>query len=627
MKSYSLRKSKKILIGVYLLWRKKRKKLLSAQSKEIQSDLLALQESIQKKSKDNASYLAHKCIDYAGGILKKRRFEQIKDFILALIVALFFALLIRQMWFELYEIPTGSMRPTLKEKDRLIVSKTDFGINFPFTTKHLYFDPTLVLRNGIIVFTVENMDVRDPDTMYFWVFPGKKQYVKRMMGAPGDTIYFYGGQIYAINEEGKDVSSKYQLPELTKIDHIPFIHFDGNVSVDEPFRSEGDNAYRMTIIHQMNEPIARLTMIGNNRFEGEMLYTPQIHNRNAPPVRNYSDLWGIGNFAKARIIRRDEIKKFAQRNNIELGDATFFIELKHHPDFKQIELCRDFAGRVRPQFALHTSIIPLDDKHMKALFDNMYTARFVVKNGYARQYRLGGNRNTATHYLTRFEGVPDGTYEFYYGSGYEIKWGGVARKLPPHHPLMQMRDERVRKLFNYGIDFDRRFAMSSQFITNRFAYFRDGDLYLLGAPIYKKNDPALIQFTYGEKERQAQANPQNPYIGFLDEGPPLNAEGKLDTKKIQQFGLLIPPKSYLALGDNFAMSSDSRDFGFVPEGNLRGGPSFIFWPPGQRFGRPNEPIHPWLTIPNVVIWVVGIVGLFSWYVVHRRHHSLPLKDL
>jgi len=109
-----------------------------------------------------------------------------------IVFALLVAVLIRTMWFELYTIPTGSMRPTLKEQDFLVVSKTDYGINVPLQAAHFYFDPTLVQRGSIIVFNGENMDIEDADTTYFYLFPGKKQFVKRLIGKPGDSLYFYG---------------------------------------------------------------------------------------------------------------------------------------------------------------------------------------------------------------------------------------------------------------------------------------------------------------------------------------------------------------------------------------------------------------------------------------------------
>ena len=68
----------------------------------------------------------------------------------------------------------------------------------------------------LLVFTGENMDIRDVDTMYFYIFPGKKQYVKRLMGKPGDLLYFYGGEIYGIDGDGKDITSELQIEQLDK---------------------------------------------------------------------------------------------------------------------------------------------------------------------------------------------------------------------------------------------------------------------------------------------------------------------------------------------------------------------------------------------------------------------------
>ena len=626
MKTYSLKKSKKVLLGVYHLWRRKRKRLLPAQVTEIQNDLRGLQDEILKKNREGAEYLAMKCEDYGSGILKKGTFEQIRDFILALVFALAVALIIRQMWFELYEIPTGSMRPTFKEKDRLIVSKTDFGINIPFTTKHLYFNPDLVQRAGTIVFTVANMDVHDPDTMYFWIFPGKKQFVKRMMGKPGDTLYFYGGKIYGINDKGEDISSELQRMSLDKIDHVPIFRFQGLVSVAEPYRSPHGNAYRISVIHHMNEPIARLSAVSNNRVEGEMINQPSIHNQSTPLTKNFYELWGIGNYGKARISTKEEIRPTLNRIGMDVGEEELYLELKHNPNFKKLEIGPDFYGRIRPQFLLSTSVFPLDKKHQKTLFENMYTARFRVKNGFVTQYRHEGIAYIGTHNMVRLEGVPDGTYEFYHGQGYKIGFGGTTIKLKPDHPLMQFSPNLFRKLFNYGVHFDKRLSQGSHYDNARFAYFREGDLYVMGAPIFKQGDPYLEAFVQNEVRRQADSPAQNRYIPFIDAGPPVK-DGKVDVEKVKEFGLLIPEKSYMALGDNFSNSGDSREFGFVPQGNLRGAPSFIFWPFGSRFGPPNQPPYPWFSLPNIIIWTLGIFCLLCWYVVHRAHKKLPLKDL
>ncbi len=115
-----------------------------------------------------------------------------------------------------------------------------------------------------------------------------------------------------------------------------------------------------------------------------------------------------------------------------------------------------------------------------------------------------------------------------------------------------------------------------------------------------------------------------PYAPFDDAGPPLK-DGKIDVEFLKRYGLTIPEKMYLVLGDNHAMSADSRYFGFVPQDNLRGGASFIFWPPGPRWGRPPQPPIAHLTIPNMAVWsLAAFIGLLS-YLYYQRKINRPLK--
>src|SRR5581483_2546474 len=157
----------------------------------------------------------------------------------------------------------------------------------------------------------------------------------------------------------------------------------------------------------------------------------------------------------------------------------------------------------------------------------------------------------------------------------------------------------------------------------RYTYFRDGSLYLLGAPILSKDDETLADFLDREQIRADASNPQSPYLPFQDVGPPLK-EGKLDVDLIRQNGILVPDNMYLVLGDNHAMSADSRDFGFVPQENLRGAPDFIFWPPGSRWGFPNQPPYPFFNGPRIVVWLIAgiliLIGTIYW----RRKNVLPL---
>jgi signal peptidase I len=45
--------------------------------------------------------------------------------------------------------------------------------------------------------------------------------------------------------------------------------------------------------------------------------------------------------------------------------------------------------------------------------------------------------------------------------------------------------------------------------------------------------------------------------------------------------MVVPANDYFVLGDNRAVSSDSRDWGFVPKANIIGRAAFVYWPMGQ----------------------------------------------
>lgn len=621
----TLRKSKKVLFHTYFLFLSRRKRLPADHADEIQRAIENLQNSILNKEKTQAKEQAKYCQNLTHKYLKKPFFLQLISVIFGLAFALGVALIIRQDWFELYEIPTGSMRPTLEEKDRLVVTKTSFGINIPFSAGHFYFDPELVKRMGIFCLTSENMDIRDSDTMYFYIFPGKKQLVKRMIGKPGDLLYFYGGKIYGIDKEGTDISPELQLDILKHIEYIPVMSLEGNVSLLDPTKSQSGELFRSAIIHQMNEPIARLNVLNDRRLEGELLKLGPIHDPQAPVPKSYGQLWGINNFAAGRLLTIDQAKQIASKLGLQLSQGVLYLELKHHPSLKALRLGRDPYGRIRPMLHLSTSLIPLSEDHVRLLFSNLYTARFIVKNGHAMRYSYM-QKTIPMHFLVPLPGVPDGCYEFYNGKVYEIGWEGIPKVLSASHPLSQFSLEKARLLYNHGFDFDIRRDMNPDSgETARAIYFRDGDLYTMASVLIKKEDSLLQAFVAQENLRRAQSNIQNPYEPFLDEGAPVNQEGKIDLQKLKQYGLLVPNQSYFALGDNHAMSGDSREFGFVPQANLRGAPFFIFFPPGNRFGIPNQPPYPWITFPKVLVAAVALCIFIGWYIWHRRRHRLPLK--
>ncbi|MEM7175736.1 MAG: signal peptidase I [Chlamydiota bacterium] len=621
---YSLRKSKTLFFQFLRLYRKKRRRLAPEVGFEIKTTLCALQKALLANDRARAETAAIQAQQLAKHHLKKTIFEYIRDSAFALGFALIVAVLIRSLWFEFFKIPTGSMRPTFQEKDHLVVSKTAFGINIPLLADHFYFDPALVKRNGIVIFTGANMDIRDVNTRYFYLFPGKKQYVKRLIGKPGDTLYFYGGRIYGIDRAGQDISPLLAPAILDQIDHVPYIRLGGTPSSLAP--SQAGEISPSVILKQMNQPVAKLKLANGNRPQGKLL--PPY----AEKITDYYQLWGFGNYGMSRLLTKEQVLSLTDTPPSQLEAAPLYLEIFHHPSIAHPAIIMSPDRRLRLSVSTNSTILPLQDNHLQTLFSHLYTARFIAKND--TLYRYGGAKpGSPCFYCPKIAGIPNGTYEFYYGKAYKIFWGGrrvpiVFRKeLPSDHPLLQYTPAHLQLFYNLGIEFNQFFAPSAkdqQLLPSRYVYYREGTLYAMGAPLIDKDDPTLNRFIQNERLKEQNAPMRRPYRPFIDAGPPLTKEGTLDLEKIRRYGITVPDHHYLVLGDNYAMSSDSREFGFVPEDNIRGVPLYIFWPLGPRIGQPPQIDYPTFTLPRSIIWSLALIALVFWRLIYRWRHRLSI---
>ncbi len=136
----------------------------------------------------------------------------------SVVIALGLFFVVRSFFVEAFKIPTGSMEGTLLVGDFLLVNKLVYGAEVPFTKVHL---PAIRApkRGDVVVFQ--------------WPVDRTKNFVKRIVGMPGDTLEMRAGELvrngklqresYVMHTApGSDVSDeefKWQLNYLLSAGH------------------------------------------------------------------------------------------------------------------------------------------------------------------------------------------------------------------------------------------------------------------------------------------------------------------------------------------------------------------------------------------------------------------------
>ncbi len=127
-----------------------------------------------------------------------------------IVQALILALVIRTFLFQPFSIPSGSMRPTLLEGDYLFVTKWAYG----YSRHSLPFSPPLFSGR------IWGSEPKRGDVVVFKFPPNPSiDYIKRVVGLPGDKIQVREGVLY-INDEAvrREKVGQINDPDITETD-------------------------------------------------------------------------------------------------------------------------------------------------------------------------------------------------------------------------------------------------------------------------------------------------------------------------------------------------------------------------------------------------------------------------
>jgi signal peptidase I len=174
--------------------RRKGNRLEAAVQRRLEDRISRLGELLADKNSSRADLLAerrHAEMFIEEHLLQFKK-SPTREYIESIGVAVIIALMLRAFVIEAFQIPSGSMIPTLRVGDHIFVNKMSYGIRIPLLPLKIFgkripavsFDWSMPKRGDVIVFITPENEEED--------------YIKRVVAVAGDTIEVKNGMV-AIN--------------------------------------------------------------------------------------------------------------------------------------------------------------------------------------------------------------------------------------------------------------------------------------------------------------------------------------------------------------------------------------------------------------------------------------------
>ena len=161
--------------------KKKSYRIPAGVAAQVQADIAAVEQALAGDDLEQLRKTIAALDDAMDAHLAFARKSTVREYSESIGVAVAVALLLRAFVVEAFQIPSGSMIPTLAVGDHIFVSKFSYGLSIPFTDMKIlqYAEPK---RGDVIVFK--------------WPNDHSIDYIKRVVGLPGDVIEMRDEQLY-----------------------------------------------------------------------------------------------------------------------------------------------------------------------------------------------------------------------------------------------------------------------------------------------------------------------------------------------------------------------------------------------------------------------------------------------
>ena len=185
-------------------------------------------------------------------INKKFIVENIKTLLYALVIAI----IIRSLFIQPFYIPSSSMEPNLLVGDRLFVTKYSYG----YSRHSLPFSPPL-FKGRLMFSSPERGDV----VVFKTPSDNRTDYIKRLIGLPGDQIQFIDSNLYINNVEVLKSKIKQKDKIFCGKQNINIIAFEESLSNGKKYNTVyvEDNSFQNSDIFKV--PENHYFFLGDNR--------------------------------------------------------------------------------------------------------------------------------------------------------------------------------------------------------------------------------------------------------------------------------------------------------------------------------------------------------------------------
>ena len=264
-------------------------RIAAAPADAIRQSLAALEQQRQagdwERVEDECERLDELLHQHASFARKSPLRETVENIAIAVMVAL----ALRSCLYEPFKIPSGSMMPTLRSGDHIFVNKFAYGIQVPFTTTVVGGFMGAPRRGDVIVFRYPVDESED--------------FIKRVIGLPGDTVRVEGNKVSVKREGDADFEelARTKLDEkcLDEAGESPVPHctlyeetIDGHTYVVRYMSSPDPRLGGQRRFGEWKVPAGHFLVMGDNRNQSHdsLAWTKQVEAVTADGLLGVKDL-------------------------------------------------------------------------------------------------------------------------------------------------------------------------------------------------------------------------------------------------------------------------------------------------------------------------------------------------